>query len=591
MTLQQVVRSVRAHSMPGGIHPAQHKAESNRTDIETLPLPSTLWLPLRMHAGQAAEPVVQVGDTVCKGQVLALAQPGVSANVHAPTSGRIVAIEPHSYAHESGLKELAICLEADGLDAWRQQTPWPDWQQKPLEELTNRIREAGIAGLGGAGFPADIKYRNKHQPTHTLLVNAVECEPYITADDRIMRERAREILQGARICQHLLSAKRILIGIEDNKPEAIDAIKQAALDTNIAIELCVVKTKYPSGGERQLIQLTTGLEVPSNGLPTDIGIVCQNVATLAQIYRAIVKDEPLISRVTTVTGKAVERPGNYEVLIGTSMETLLNHAGAHLKKADRVIMGGPMMGFAVPDVSAPVMKTTNCLLVPTKKELPAPVYDNPCIRCGLCEQACPVNLLPQQMYWAAKHRQLESAELHDINDCIECGACAYVCPSRIPLVHYYRFAKGEIRQEKEDQEKAERARIRFEHRQARLEKEQAEKEARRKARAEAAAKAQAEKKKMAASSDSEDPIKAAVERAAAKKSTHSDSTQKSLAELEAELARAKNKFDSASQRLREAEENQPEMVAALRKAADKLEEKYLSAQKHLAQAQSGSEQA
>jgi electron transport complex protein RnfC len=581
-------------SIPGGIHPAENKSQSNSTAIETLPVPSELWLPLTMHIGAEAVPVVKEGDTVCKGELIAQAQPGISANVHAPTSGRITAIAPHPFAHESGFDVMAICIESDGLDSWRRQEPWQDWQQQPAEAILERIHNGGITGLGGAGFPTDIKYRNKHATIHTLLVNAAECEPYITADDVLIRYHAKEILMGAQISQILCGAETIIIGIEDNKPEAAAAFKEAAKALNLPVTLTVVPTKYPSGGEKQLIQLTTGLEVPAKGLPSDVGILCQNVGTLRQIYRTVVHDEPLISRITTVTGQAVNKPGNYEVLIGTSIETLLNHAEAHLKKAERVIMGGPMMGFAIPDIAAPIVKATNCILAPTKKELPAPMIDNPCIRCGLCEQACPVNLLPQQMLWASRNRQLDAAALHSLPDCIECGACSFVCPSHIPLVHYFRYAKGEIRQEAEDHRKAEQARIRFENRQARLEREKIEKEQRRKARAEAAAKALAEKNKaqpegadtIKDNPAKDDPIKAALARAAAKKKEkQTPAESKTVAELQADVEKARTKHEKALARLAEAEKEGSEMVNALRKAATKLEEKTKSAELALQQAQ------
>ncbi|MDN3649282.1 electron transport complex subunit RsxC [Reinekea marina] len=527
MTQSAIIARSSVWAIPGGIHPEQHKNESNQTPIEVMPVPSQLWVPVSMHIGAEAEPIVKLGDTVRKGQLIAKAQSGVSANVHAPTSGRITSIKDHDFAHESGLPRLTIQIEADGLDAWRDQDPWPNWQERSIDEVLVRVREAGLAGMGGAGFPTDIKYRNKHTPIHTLLVNAAECEPYITSDDRLMQERAIDILRGAQISAWLLEADNIIVGIEDNKPEAIKALEQAANDLNLTIAIAVVPTKYPSGGEKQLIQLTTGQEVPHGGLPSDLGLLCQNVGTLYQLYKAVVLDEPLISRITTVTGQAAKRPGNYEVLIGTSIDDVLSYAGVNLKQADRIIMGGPMMGFAVPSTKAPVIKTTNCLLAPTAKELPAPMPDNPCIRCGMCEQACPAGLLPQQLLWAAKNRELESAELHNINDCIECGACAYVCPSRIPLVQYYRYAKGEIRQEAADHAQSERARMRFEARQARLEREKLEKEVRRKARAEAAAKALAAKKAAqekapevadaSAKTAKDDPIKAALERAAAKR--------------------------------------------------------------------------
>lgn len=532
MSQSAIIARSSVWSIPGGIHPEQHKKESNQSPIETVPVPSQLWLPLSMHIGSEAIPVVKVGETVCKGQVIAHAQPGISANIHAPTSGRILAIEEHCFAHESNLPRMAIHIEADGLDAWREQDPWPNWQDQPAEDILQRIREGGLAGMGGAGFPTDIKYRNTHTPIHTLLVNAAECEPYITSDDRLIQERAEEILKGAQISKWLLNAQTIIVGIEDNKPQAIKALETAANALALEIAIAIVPTKYPSGGEKQLIQLTTGEEVPYGGLPSDLGILCQNVGTLYQIYRTVVFDEPLISRVTTVAGKAVGKPGNYEVLIGSSIKTVLEHAEVNLVKADRIIMGGPMMGFAIANIDAPLLKTTNCLLAPTAKELPAPILDNPCIRCGMCEQVCPVGLLPQQMLWAAKNRELDAAELHNLNDCIECGACAYVCPSRIPLVHYYRYAKGELRQEAADNAQSERARMRFEARQDRLEREKVEKEVRRKARAEAAAKALATKKAQQTAADTgdvmeakdptDDPIKAALERAAAKRKAKAD---------------------------------------------------------------------
>ncbi len=584
MTAQTVIASDRVYQFHGGVHPAEKKSLSNTAPIETLPVPACLVLPLNMHIGTPAEPVVSVGGIVRKGDLLAKAVGGISAAIHAPTSGRIIAIEDRIIPHDSGLKAPCIVLEADGEDNWRERHPIKDWRSADVDELIQRLRDCGLAGMGGAGFPTDVKYRNKHKPIHTLLINAAECEPYITADDRLMRERADEVIQGADIARTLLGATTLRLGIEDNKPEALAALHAAANRLDVDLKISVVPTKYPSGGEKQLIQLVTGQQVPKRGLPSDLGIVCQNVGTLAQIYRAIVLDEPLISRITTVTGEATERPGNYEVLIGTPIETLLNHAGVHLKKADRVIMGGPMMGFALPDITAPVIKTTNCLLAPTKKELPAPMPDNPCIRCGMCEQVCPVDLLPQQLLWAAKHRDLDAAELHSINDCIECGACAYVCPSHIPLVQYYRYAKGEIRIEQEEHIKSERARARFEARQARLEREQQEKEARRKARAEAAAKARAKKKEEGEAGDDakDDAVKAAIARAQAKKAQKAEAVaEKSIEDLEKALELAATKVKKANERLVVAEQESPDMVPALRKALDKLEEKHSQAQKAL----------
>lgn len=320
MTANRVISSDRIYQFHGGVHPPEKKTLSNTTPIEPLPLPSVLVLPLSMHIGLPADPVVSAGSTVRKGDLLAQAVDGISASVHAPTSGRICAIEDRVIAHESGLSAPCFILEADGEDDWRERHGYTDWRSAPVDDLIRRLRDCGLAGMGGAGFPTDVKYRNKHKPIHTLLVNAAECEPYITADDRLMRERAEEIVQGAEIARHLLGADTIRLGIEDNKPEALAAMHAAAHKLDVKLSISVVPTKYPSGGEKQLIELVTGKEVPHGGLPSDLGIVCQNVGTLAQVYRAVVLDEPLISRITTVTGEAADRPGNYEVLLGTPID-------------------------------------------------------------------------------------------------------------------------------------------------------------------------------------------------------------------------------------------------------------------------------
>jgi electron transport complex protein RnfC len=363
----------------------------------------------------------------------------------------------------------------------------------------------------------------------TLIINAAECEPYITADDMLMRERAVEAAQGILILLKLTAAKNCYIGIEDNKPEAIKAMEAAvqSLHADQRIAVVTIPTKYPSGGEKQLIQILTGKEVPSGGIPADIGIVCQNIGTCEAVYRAVAEGKPLISRITTITGESVEQPQNVEVLIGTPIKHLLAFAGFKQEKSlfqkllgsikntpetesqpkPRIIMGGPMMGYTLSSDELPILKSSNCILAPSPKELPANDVASACIRCGLCTEACPAELLPQQLYWFSKAGELEKAEQHNIFDCIECGACSYVCPSQIPLVQYYRYAKGEIKEERAAQEKSNRSKVRFEARQDRLDREAAEKEAKRQARAAAAEKAQAAKKAAAA--------KAALEEASA----------------------------------------------------------------------------
>lgn len=469
---------------PGGIHPPEHKSESNTTPILPGPLPAQLILPLNMHIGAPARPLVQVGDKVLKGQHLAEGNGTVSAPLHAPTSGTVVAIGPRPIQHPSGMDAQCLVLEPDGEDRWGDRASLDDPFALSPGELLERIAEAGIVGLGGAGFPTSVKVSlGDHQRVRELIINGVECEPFITADDRLMRERAADIVQGIQVLQYLLNPERTLLGIEDNKPEAAAALRAAAVGADIDVR--VVPTKYPSGGEKQLIQLLTGKEVGSGGLPIQVGVVCQNVGTAYALKRALFDGEPLISRITTVTGDAVARPGNYEILLGTPVAALLQHAGVDKTRLQRLVLGGPMMGFTLHNPAIPLVKTSNCLIAASTDLLPEPEPEQACIRCGACANACPASLLPQQLYWYAKNDDLERAQQQNLMDCIECGACAYVCPSHIPLVQYYRYAKGEIRTQAAERAKADRARERFEARQARVEKEQAEKEARRRARQQA----------------------------------------------------------------------------------------------------------
>ncbi len=515
-------RHTHSDDFPGGIFPPDRKAESLVQPLDHAPLAPCYILPLNQHIGNPAVPVVSAGSRVRTGDLLADASGVISASVHAPTSGTVVGIEDRAVAHPSGLTTPCIVLETDYRDDWRDSDPWPDFRAHRHADILQRIQQAGLTGLGGASFPTAAKLASDREHVTTLIVNGAECEPYITADQSLMREHPGRIFEGIEVVDELYRFDAILVGIEDNKPDAIEAMR-AAIPASLADRVAIrtFPAKYPSGGEKQLIQRLTGLEVPSGGLPGDLGLLCHNVGTLAAIADAVVRDQPLIDRVVTVTGQAIPRPGTYRVRLGTPMSFLLEYCGAQAGSLERVIMGGPMMGFALDTLDAPVVKATNCLLAPTEAELPSPEPAQPCIRCGLCEQACPVGLLPQQLMWFAQAHEWEKADGHHLFDCIECGACAYVCPSHIPLVQYYRFAKGTIRAEQAAHEQAERARQRFEARQARLEQEQAEKEARRKARAEAA-KARKEKAPTAGTgpertSDSpHDPLRARLEKAEAK---------------------------------------------------------------------------
>ena len=496
----------------GGIHPPQNKFQSVQLAIADAGIPDTLIIPLAQHIGAPASACVSAGDKVLKGQVIAQAKGFVSVPHHAPTSGMVETIEERIIAHPSGLKALCIVITPDGKEQWIERSGIEDFESASPQDLVNKIREAGIAGMGGAGFPTAVKLSIKAgTQIETLIINGTECEPYITADDMLMRERADTIIEGVKILRHIIKPDETLIGVEDNKPEGIAALQAAAQGTDISI--VPFPTQYPSGGEKQLIEILTGKQVPSGGLPSDISVVCQNLGTSAAIANAILRGEPLISRVTTVTGKAVERPQNYEVLLGTPMNYLLNKAGYQAEQNKRLIVGGPMMGFSTLSADVPVVKTTNCVLAPTEKELPAPPPAQACIRCGMCAEACPATLLPQQLFWFSQGKEHEKLEDHNLFDCIECGACSWVCPSNIPLVQYYRSAKAEILQMRQDHEKSEQSRGRFEARETRLAQQVLEREAKRAARKKAAE----ERARAASEGDGEDPIQAAIARAKAKK--------------------------------------------------------------------------
>jgi electron transport complex protein RnfC len=499
----------------GGLKLPNHKSQSTQAPIAQATLPRHLVLPLQQHIGEPAEPLVEIGNGILKGQVIAKAQGHLSASVHASSSGQVVAIESLPIPHPSGLNAPCIVIETDGEDTWIARHPTENYQQLDPSHLRNLIRQAGIVGLGGAGFPTFIKLNPGSKPqVQTLILNGAESEPYITCDDLLMRERADEIIQGIAVMRHALHARYCLIGIEDDKPEAYTALAAAAAE---GIEVVRIPTRYPAGGEKQLIKALTGKEVPSNGLPIDIGVVCHNVGTAVAVHRAINLGEPLISRIITVTGSAVARPGNLEVLLGTPIRHLLTQCKTDTQRIDRLIMGGPMMGFTLDNDMLPVIKTTNCLLADLQEEIRhSPIM--PCIRCGACAEVCPAQLLPQQLYWYAKAKELDKAQDYHLFDCIECGCCAYVCPSHIPLVHYYRYAKSEVRAQEREREKADRARQRYEFQRQRLEREQQERAARQQAKKAIVAPSASEAKKRAA-------IQAAVERARAKRAAQKEALE------------------------------------------------------------------
>lgn len=461
-----------AFDFPGGIYPPERKVRSSQAGLIDAPLPSRVVLLLRQHGGQAATACVAPGDSVKVGSLIAKREGLISSNLHASISGTVIEVNA---SH--------ITIESDGKDEW-QRLPRLDWCDADREALLERLRESGIAGLGGAGFPTHVKAQTvEQQGVHTLVINAAECEPYITADDATLRHYASEVLEGAQIIAKLCGAQRIIIGIEDNKPEAIEALNRALpFSLPLNAELKVIHTRYPSGGERQLIKRLLNIEVPSQGLPTDVGVLCHNPGTLLATLHAVRDGQPLIARVATLTGDAITQPGNQWVRLGTSIAELLTQAGLEQQRLYKVIQGGPMMGKPLATLDTPVTKLTNCLIASTIEELPPAPAEAPCIRCGECESVCPAALLPQQLHWYARAQDDAKMERYRLFDCIECGACSYVCPSHIPLVEDYRQAKTRLRQQRIEAMKAEHAKHRFEFRQARLAREEAEKQARREAR-------------------------------------------------------------------------------------------------------------
>ncbi|NCH56410.1 electron transport complex subunit RsxC [Cronobacter muytjensii] len=547
LKLFSAFRKEKVWDFNGGIHPPEMKTQSNGTPLRQLPLPGRFIIPLKQHIGSEGEICVAPGDKVLRGQPLTVGR-GRMLPVHAPTSGTVTAIMPHPTAHPSALPELSVIIDADGEDRWIARDGWSDYQSRSREALIERIHQFGVAGLGGAGFPTGTKLQGGGDKIETLIINAAECEPYITADDRLMQDCAAQIIDGVRILAHILQPREVLIGIEDNKPQAISMMR-AVLHGEHKIRLRVIPTKYPSGGAKQLTQILTGKQVPHGGRSSDIGVLMQNVGTAFAVKRAIIDGEPLTERVVTLTGEAVGRPGNVWARIGTPVRHLLEHAGFIPTSEQLVIMGGPLMGFTLPGLDVPVVKITNCLLAPSATEMGTPQEEQHCIRCSACADACPADLLPQQLYWFSVGQQHDKATAHNLADCIECGACAYVCPSNIPLVQYFRQEKAEIRAIAEEQQRAAEAKARFEARQARLEREKAARLERHK------------KSAVQPSGQDQDAIQAALARVREKKADDQPIVVNAREKPDNSAVIAAREARKAEARARQAEKVQQEMAA------------------------------
>ena len=453
--------------IPGGIKPPDYKQATLRSRLMPTPIPRELILPLIQHGSTRSKPLVKPGDKVLKYQTIACSEATGIVDLHAPTSGVIRAIENFAIPSPLNKESMCILLESDGFDAEIDHNAITDYRCLSYLELAKLIEEGAIFGLGGEGYLNRLKL-SSGKAVKLLIINAAESEPYITADEALLREKAKLVVLGAKILQAACMAEHCVIAIDSNKTDAIEALEQTQL--NCPIELIKVAPKYPTGSEKQLIQTITSKEVPSGKYPADIGILMHNVGTAYAAYQAVVEGKPCISRITTLAGPALQTPKNFETLIGTSVDYLLELCGLNQQDHTMTLMGGSLMGVKLARTDVPILKTTSCIIAASNAEFPPPALEQACIRCGFCADACPVSLLPQQLYLYAKCQYYSELISHGLNDCIECGACAYVCPSSIPLVQYYRASKEEIGNQLKNEMSSAQWKQRFQYHQYRAKK-------------------------------------------------------------------------------------------------------------------------
>ncbi len=440
--------SDRPRKFKGGVHPEDSKALSASKPVQTAPLLAKYTVIVHQNIGAPPEIVVKKGDLVKKGQLLAKATGFVSVPLHAPTSGTVTAIEKNP--GPACVSVPSIEITADGKDEWGSPfEPIADWQNTDPAVLKQRVVDAGIVGMGGAGFPSHVKL-SPTKPVDTLILNGAECEPYLTADHRLMVEQTEDVLLGAAILARILGLRTAIIGVEANKPDAISKLNAFASNYNVTVK--ELRVNYPQGAEKQLIYALTGREVPIGGLPMDVGCVVQNVASAVAVVEAVTKGHPSIERITTVTGEPLVNPGNWRFRIGTPISKALELAGGVKVQPAKLLLGGPMMGFAQNSLDVTVMKNTSgILLIPVEQV--SQYTSEPCIRCGRCVEACPMDILPATISQAVENERFDWAEQLNVAACIECGSCSYVCPSHRPLNQHFKRAKAEILAAKRKQQK------------------------------------------------------------------------------------------------------------------------------------------
>lgn len=433
-------------SFSGGVHPPEHKEITERKPVENIAIPHECFIPVQQHIGKPAVPVVEVGDYVEVGQLIAKADGFVSANIHASVPGKVTAIGPHPTPASS--QGICVTIETHGQFS-AAKLEKIDWKNLSKEELIRKITDAGIVGMGGAAFPTHVKLSPPPgKKIDTLIINAAECEPFLTVDDALIKTSVPEIIDGIRITLKILGIEKAVIGIESNKKHSFKLLT-SYLGSEDAKSITVkqLKTKYPQGAEKQLIQSITGRQVPSGGLPMDAGIVVQNIGTVFAIFQAVSESKSLYERLVTVSGSCIAKPGNYKIKVGTRIEDIVSECGGLKEEPVKIILGGPMCGQAVNDLSIPVIKGTSGILFLSRKDLDLADYQ-PCIRCARCVQACPINLLPFDIANRVEMVQYENIASYNPLDCIQCGACSYICPSRRPVSHFIKLAQQHIRSQK-----------------------------------------------------------------------------------------------------------------------------------------------